>query len=478
MDLSPGDLRNARMKRKWSQERAAEACGVGVATFQRWEQGRSIPHPANMLQLCKIFGDLSAPELKSAESVHDQQSLVTTPQTDILIMTDHLSSSLRQDLTVRLLKIVWSWSHRDHQPEKLGELQNRINKTVEEYNLIIDQDFDQILTRRNALRSLVLLPIEVCGLTKISQIKASGDDILTQCAAGITAAWHFRKGKELALANDAISIYIPALETMTDVAEKQYKKSAAFLLAQCFLLKATLAPHIENLDQSIQHAKRAIQASEIAGDDILKALILRRMATTQIYANRWTPGWHPGLNSVEQAANLLENQPRGSVPQQIQSYVYAGLALCRAQNHPDQEREVEIALKKAHDTYSPYDKDIPPWIDFRHSILLSCDGLIHHYLGQHNDAIATLSQIPHIHDTSELGKIEAIFDQLTVEILRDDKPRDKDKCVELWKQGVKGAQMLRSEQRFNEARYTYSMMITAWPGESAVKNLRSHLTHW
>jgi hypothetical protein len=61
------------------------------------------------------------------------------------------------------------------------------------------------------------------------------------------------------------------------------------------------------------------------------------------------------------------------------------------------------------------------------------------------------------------------------ETSRDDQPRRMDWCIELWTQGIKGAQELQSQKRFDDARQAFVALRAAWPGEKRVKELREML---
>jgi hypothetical protein len=47
-----------------------------------------------------------------------------------------------------------------------------------------------------------------------------------------------------------------------------------------------------------------------------------------------------------------------------------------------------------------------------------------------------------------------------------------DRCIALWKEGIEGAKVLGSHQRFDEAAMTYATMSGVWGREKAIKDLR------
>ncbi len=56
-------LLSARIKKGWSQEKAAEAANVSVRTYQRWENGESIPNFASRKLLREAFSSATDEEL-------------------------------------------------------------------------------------------------------------------------------------------------------------------------------------------------------------------------------------------------------------------------------------------------------------------------------------------------------------------------------------------------------------------------------
>lgn len=54
--MERAQLSEARYEKCWSLEEVAERIDVDPATVARWEKGESTPRPANLRQLCKLFG--------------------------------------------------------------------------------------------------------------------------------------------------------------------------------------------------------------------------------------------------------------------------------------------------------------------------------------------------------------------------------------------------------------------------------------
>jgi tetratricopeptide (TPR) repeat protein len=401
-------------------------------------------------------------DLPTEHNVNQSAGLVLT--TTGISMTEHLKASIKQDLSARLMRIVWSWHHKD----RYQDLQGAINKAVDNYNVIIEQDVERIVTRRDALRSLVNFSVETCILNTALKAKDPIEDVLAQCAAGITACWYFRKGKELFLANDALKVYIPALKTIMDTANDQRKSDIAALLVQCYLLKGTLARHMEGCEQSMTYLKQADEYSKVARNTTLDILTARTIAAAYDYIGQ--PGL--ALRYAEKAKSLITRE----TPLQLQSFVFAGLATYYAENNHTHEARASLGM--AYKTFSREDSVV--WVDHTLSNLLSNDGETHYHLGEQRKSIETYSQITKLpsEDSTVVGRHSAYTNLAKAEVSRDDQPRDMDYCIDFWTQGIQGAHELHSEIRFSQSRQVYDMLRAAWPGEQRVKGLRDLLVHW
>ncbi len=68
------------------------------------------------------------------------------------------------------------------------------------------------LSRRQALVAIAALPVAL--LSSIQQGQASAlviEELLSRCAASITAGWHLLKGSELYTVEQMLSTYLPTL---------------------------------------------------------------------------------------------------------------------------------------------------------------------------------------------------------------------------------------------------------------------------
>jgi transcriptional regulator with XRE-family HTH domain/tetratricopeptide (TPR) repeat protein len=480
-------LKSARLDRNWTQEYVAEQVGVDVMTIRRWEQGQNMPRPRQYYQLCKLFQKpLPSGLEKELEDGRDVQPPFIREEGQLPLIdnvADACTKFQASDLTTRLLHILWTWPFRNKNA-RYHKLQSLIMCEVEQKDNTMHE---YAINRRNALRRIAVLPIEVYGLSLVATTPLrSPEELLAQCAAGITACWYLRKGKDLAFANDTVSRYIPTLKQLVTNGKGTQRKDAAELLAQCFLLKAPLAWNLTTANDAIAYAQQAEAWSTITDNRLLQVTALRTEAATFCYANQW----EQALQAAEKAKHLLETKEKPTpsqsvekpIPQLVYSYVYAGLATYRA--YDGQEEDALQAIKQAHEAFFERSaaEEVPIWIDHNIGNLLINDGETHMHLGLHKDALISFEQIDtrYSQDTtvSSTGRINALIKQAMAEVDRDDQPRDMEQCIDYWSKGIEGAKVLQSNQHFNEAITAYAAMRAAWPGEQRVKKLKELIVHW
>src|SRR5579885_3376357 len=242
-------LAQARKKKHWTLKQAANAVGVSINTFNRWELGEQRPYRHNLDQLCKIF-NASLEELGFGfEAINAVQP---PPHPLIIDLFGH-------DLVMRLQSVAFV-------PQRFEAVQRHVTTILEEF----DTMNGDTTTRRDALIRLASLPF-IASLRPGLSVQRSAD-VITQCAAGITACWHLSKSsheEDLHRAFKAASAYIPTLKSIVEHSS-QYRNDAAALVGQCLLLKTVLGWHFVGLKQAISYAQDAITYAQTAEDMILR----------------------------------------------------------------------------------------------------------------------------------------------------------------------------------------------------------------
>ncbi len=469
--LSIAWLENERLDRNWTQEYVADQLGVDPATVRRWESGVHKPRPRQYRQLCKLFGKEELPALDEQEQEqaargHEQSLPVAT----LYEVEDDYTHFRAHDLTTRLERLVWMWPIQ-HSNARYHELSTLLIQELEQKDNTMQEDS---ISRRDALRRLASLPIEMCGLSLVGPVLIRPmDEILSQCAAGITACWYLRKGKDLAFASDTVSRYIPTLREIVKTGSLLQRKDAAELLVQSFLLKSTLTFHVNGTNEAVYFAQQAEAYGYTAENIMLQVIALRTQAAAHSYAERW----EPALQIAKKAKYLLETAHKAPIPQLVHSYIYAGLATYQA--YSGQKQDAFISLKKAHTMFfnRPNDEQASIWIDHNQANLILNDGMTHYYLDMHKEALDSFEQTKKIQQ-DDIGRVEILVDEVMTEISRDDKPRDMEWSITQWTQAIQGAKTLRSDQWFKESTTAYKAMRAVWPREQRIKELRDHIAYW
>ncbi len=463
-------LRQERERRRWSRAKveALTERRISPVSLERWEEGKSWPRSDNIEELCKLYGK-SAKELGLDKSdrigvgnlaVVTNNGIGTSEGTP---MSDFLKSSFLTDLSSRLNSILGTWPRRNLHYE---DLQAEVNKALISYNVCVEHDIAYAVTRRDACKSVMLVPLRLCGLDAAMQavlikIPRDTEGLLLHCAAGIAVCWYMRRGKDLHLAYEVISWYIPILEGVLSSQSERYRKAAAELLAQCFTLKSKLTNALQDDDQAIAYEEQAIQYALMAESITEQAIANREMSL--LYWRR--KKYKLALPYAETAYGLAKNTPRI-----IRSFTASGLANCQASS--GYLEEAQISLKEAHDLFDP--TMLIPSMPYGEAILTGIDAWIYQHMGNFKEAIDSFKRYKAL-STTVLGVIEGNIEYVKTEVSRDDKPRDMDLCVTLLTEGITGARELDSQRFIREARECYNLLRIAWPRETVIKQLgREH----
>ncbi|MBV9708858.1 MAG: helix-turn-helix transcriptional regulator, partial [Chloroflexi bacterium] len=341
MQRALSKLAAARARKHWTLEQAAEYIGTNANTLYRWEKGKAMPRAYNIEKLCEVY-EAAASDLGLEGNYITAEQNTSAPTETTEAADDGLNPWRKQDLTLRLMKLLWQWPRRN---TRYHLLQAQIVQETEEYSSM-SQEIEYLIGRREALHCLAFLPIELCGLSKLGPIlNYPAEEILTQCAAGVTACWYLHRGKELALTSHIVESYLPTLKAIAKSSSSQHRKAAADLLTQCVLLKAALARHLEGTREAISYMQQAVTYSKVAENAMLHIIALRTLSIAYYYANQWKQA----LQAVEEATYLLEHAYATPMPKLLHSCVYAVLANRQALN--GQKQDALTSLGQAHTTF-------------------------------------------------------------------------------------------------------------------------------
>lgn len=464
MERAVSALEAARNKQHLSRKEVAERIGVDRATLSRWERGGAQPRTANLRQLCEAY-DMTAQELGfehggSAESISQVE------------IGSEIRAYIADNLTMRLLALAFAPS------TSFMALCSKMTLIIEECTKQMDITKAQ-MTRREALRNLVTVPLMTMNLTSFSQGKPHThtmhiEDILAQCASGIAACGELSRGKDasdLALAYDGLSAYFPVLKEIVKDSTP-YRKQAAALATRCVSVKTLLAWHLQGASHSVKYAQDAVEYSEISEDVLLQLSALKYQA--------WAYGYDSSQGSKDlqamQKALLLLRDHKAEVPLSVHGNIYSSLAYMQAKHGQQCMLSLRQAEKAAlcNESASLTEPPIPALI---HNICITL-----YQQHDYNEGLRVAKQIINPQTLaakmpmSERTRIEAI-NAMTMALLKS-KEKNKEQTLFYWQAGIQGARTLRSEQRFNEALLSYHIMEALWPGDKSILDLHNLVVHW
>lgn len=483
---TPSKLAQARIARDLTQAKVAESLAVDVITICRWERGITQPYPRHVKKLCDFFGQ-TALELGLAPSEAQAVPSFALPVASHASEDNVFAKFFRGDIELRLQYLMYDWLHREKPAGSSTTLQHQISRELEDYDAMTDesqQNHEGVdISRRAALRRLAFLPIHALGLDALGTVPSwAAEDVLTHCAAGITACEYLAKGQyeDMSLAYAVLTTYLPPLKAIVDESSL-HREEASRLVAQALYIKAILSLHREGPKRAASYGKQAVVYARESEVIPLLLLVLKRLAW--IYA--CDKQEQRALETALQAQFLLLKQQKKGLPIHpiIQTDVYAAVARHQARNGQDEE-----ALTALHDAYGTFFAQSEDTVtafhaDFNYSTLILRDGLTHYHVGQYDQAYSTLEQAidfktlaPKVPASSVRDRIE-IINHATLASLKSP-TKDMDRSIHLWRAGMQGAIDLRSEQRFTEALTAYDIMQALWPGDGRIKKLRDLTRHW
>lgn len=449
-------LVEARARKHWTLEQAAEHIGCTPNTLDRWELGVMKPSAFNQARLGEVYG-MTAEEL----GFEDDEIMTLTKR------PKHVQSLLNADFTTCLQDLALAVNCKPQ------IVQETIGHALKEFSTM-NTGHEAVLTRRDALRRLAMFPI----LLSSGGIRQPVERILNVCAAGITACEHLCKGDhdDMSLAFSILDVYLPALKAIVKESSA-YRKDAARLVAQAYLLRHVLGLHIESPDRAIAkgYAKLAVVYSEQSNDPLLHIMTLRNLT----WAYNHVKNYPLALRTIEQAKNLVEHHPV-PFPSSVSSRVYSTLAVIQAKNGI----QTASTLSQAQDAFlSPSAEEFGlVSVDFGYAQLMRDNGLTHYYQGEHEDALQAFAQVIDSNDLTPKVSMPVrtyveLLNSQTMAALKSPK-RDMDQVIKYWKAGMQGSITLQSQQRFDEAYMAYEVMTGVWSGERRIKDLREHIVHW
>lgn len=463
MEQARQKLAEARAKRRWTLEKAAEELGVSPNTVTAWEHGRAKPYAYNVDRICAVYG-------LSPEDLVTTASIIIPPQENV---GRHIQAFIKQDLTMRLCALA-SQPYRSHQ-----EIHTAMARILKDY----DSMSNHRMNRRKALLRLVTLPFATPTLAAALAGEETppatlSKDLLVQCAVSIGACWELRKSAEyddLSLAFEGVSAYLPTLQRIVK-AYSQHRQEAAGLVIQCLLLKSILSKHLEGTREAVQYAQQTLSYNKDAKDLSLHLAALASLSLAYSYDHQHVQS----LQAIEQAEPLLQQIEQKKLPVSPHAQALAhGMLACVLSR---QRQDASMYIEKAEALVSETDTSCPLYVIYGRGDFLLDAGIVQYQQGNSTGAVDILSRLVDPETLTlkipdaEITRIETM-NAMTRATLKA-KERNMERAIHFWIAGVQAAKALHSEQRFKEALAAYDIMEYIWPDEKRILELRDLTEHW
>jgi DNA-binding XRE family transcriptional regulator len=424
-------LRQARAKKLWSQEDAAEEIGIARKTYIEWEQGKQIPHVSTLNLACDTFQ--ASPEdlgysIRSGRITLIQESVQT------LILTGEQVASLLILLGDTSMKF-------DASRRTILQLLGLAGATLATKDIFDPEPWERLSYAE----------------TKPSNITTQ---TLEQFARINEACWYITNGAEIAVIGRVLPSYLPQLSTMARSSSKK-QNFAAHLTAQGYLLAGLVALDQMNTTAMERYSKLAVQYSQIANDHNLENAAIKQQATAYLIAKNPAKTLH----AYQQSLMFIDK-----VTPLLRSRTYQGLANAAARCGQDEEARRYIGL--AYDTF-PDDFESDPsflYADSGLSVLYMYDGLTKLDLDLPQAALEAFNKVDGLSPKIPIGESTRL-EFINLQAKAATAMRDRDASSMYIKAATEQAKALDSQWGRTEAWEVYQQMRLVWPGDSKVKVL-------
>lgn len=341
--------------------------------------------------------------------------------------------------------------------EKLGEELNSMQpKADNEYTLV----------RRQLLITLATLPTALL-LMMLQGRRSAGhvEQLLTRCAASISACWHLMRGNEYAVVEEVLPTYLPLVTSLAQETSKM-QCIAASLATQGYRLKGILALHRNEANARDTYFRQAVYYAEIAQHPGMLVAALISWAYHQ-----------PDPRKAEQLYQRAILHKSMISPLQ-RSRLYAELSIAYAQQNREDEALHYLSL--AAQEYPEYPENDPSFLyaEFSPSSMALEKGRVHlalthyhpdgYYPHQAWETFAGVGTGPSKLMISERIRYEIINYQAETALAL----QDRDLCSEYVQQGVQGARLLGSNKRHREVLLIKNKALKLWPHDRKIQELK------
>ncbi len=318
-------LVEARARKDWTLQEAAEWIGCAPNTLNRWELGTMNPSAYYRTRLSTAYG------MTKAELGLEDEEISALPE----YASSSALARLRADFTMYLMALALA------EYDTCWQVQDVLIRAIEEVTMNSSDEVRR--QQREAVQRLAMLP-----MLNLNRGQRSAEEILNTCAAGLTACGYLAisNREDMQLAASMIATYLPLLQAIT-IDSSKHQKAAAALLSQSLQIKSKIGYHLEGVRQATFYAEQAVQWAKKSQHKTIVIMAQREL----LGAYEWTSLQHRAqtLTIVEETQQAMEIKRGAQVAPLIQSWVYTGLAKYQALNK--QENAMKASLEKAEETF-------------------------------------------------------------------------------------------------------------------------------
>ena len=369
---------------------------------------------------------------------------------------------------MQILALVSSWHGRATLCHELQLLTDQELKMLDKMKPHSEDD-TYFLSRRQALMAIAVYPLALlASFRKSSESLFIIEELLSRCAAGITASWHLLKGdgNDLIVVDQTVSNYLPVLVQVAQ-SPSRYQKTAARLVTQGYRLKRIVALHQNTVKAWETYCQQALYYSEISEDpDSIVAALISSASNSYYNLNpqKASSIYQKALPYIDATSPLLRAK------------LFAELAVVYAQQ--GQEKEALSSLELAQKAYpaQPEQDSSFLYAEFTSASMILEEGLTYLALAQHNpreqskhawNAFSRIEQLQAQSLISQRVFCEVINQRAETALVLG----DQELFRSYLERGVQGATSLSSKQRRREAISAYKKAQILWPRDPKVTEL-------
>jgi tetratricopeptide (TPR) repeat protein len=255
---------------------------------------------------------------------------------------------------------------------------------------------------------------------------------------------------------------LPRVESFITSSSLKEPIIAARLVAEGYLLAASLVGHRNDLYRRQKYSEQALFYGEIAQDATLQVAAIRQIATTFNYQERF----QPVLETYQRALPLLAD-----VSPLLRSCIYAALSGVYAQFQRKDETDRSIGL--AYEQFGEHQGEEPDLlrsINASENLLIQWAGENHLKLGRPRQAEAVFSKLDVMDPQLRLPKrirIEAINARVQMFLAID----QMEQACSYLEAALQLAIEIGSSLRLREVTQTLHLLRQQWPEEKPIRQL-------